>query len=287
VLYYWLFGAVVRIAALALIAIISFSTVFVGEMGITVGEIRAQPQNVESLSSENLFDVDLLYAYVQPGASSAVAVLNFTRVSNITLPADSGITEVYTIEVFSEGKLVRTTGRIGCEIGRGIDMDVLMDLAMGGTFGAYGFVGLMTLSVEYSPVLYPALIAPISVSLIRLGWITVDRNGTDINLSSHETVKHVELAKYQAGFLYNTLLPQDQLSQIDLFSPLKSFNAISPTPSPDLTEKPTISPQPTPAFPTALIVAFIVSASVAIAGLLVYFKKRKSASLPIYNERKG
>lgn len=256
-------------------------------MGITVGEIRAQPQNVESLSSENLFDVDLLYAYVQPGASSAVAVLNFTRISNITLPPDSGITEVYTIEVFSEGKLVpTTTGKIGGIIG-GLSWDGLMDLAMGGDFGAYERVGLMTLSVEYSPALYPALIEPISVSLIRLGWITTDGSRNYINFSSHETVKHVELAKYQNGFLYNTLLPQDQLSQIDLFSPLKSFNATSPTPSPDLTEKPTISPQPTPAFPTALIMAFIVSASVAIAGLLVYFKKRKSASLPIYNERKG
>lgn len=99
-----------RIAALALIAIISFSAVFVGEMGITVGKIRAQPQNIESLSSENLFDVDLLYAYVQPEAPSAVVVLNFTRISNVTLSSDSGITEVYTVRIFSGGKRCRCRG---------------------------------------------------------------------------------------------------------------------------------------------------------------------------------
>jgi hypothetical protein len=276
-LNYWLIGAGVRITALVIMAIMSFSTVFVGTQGFAVGKGKGVPaQTTESLVSENLFHVDLLYAYVQPGASSAVAVLNFTRISNITLPPDSGITEVYTIEVFSEGKLVRTTGEIGCIIG-GISWDGLMDLAMGGDFGAYERVGLMTLSVEYSPVLNPALIEPISVSLIRLGWITTDGSRNYINFSSHETAKHVELAKYQNGFLYNTLLPQDQLSQIDLFSPLKSFDATSPTPSPDLTEKPTISPQPTPAFPTALIMAFIVSGSVAIVGL-VYYKKHKRQS---------
>ena len=157
-----------------------------------------------------------------------------------------------------------------------------MDLAMSfGHFSSSPGGGLRYFEVTYEP-LNPTLVEPIALSVIRLGWITVDGNSTQTHLFRNETTKHVELSKYQNGFLYNTLLPQDQLSQIDLFSPLKSFDATSPTPSssPALTEKPTISPQPTPAFPTALIMAFIVSASVAIAGLLVYFKKRKSASLP-------
>jgi hypothetical protein len=126
--------------------------------------------------------------------------------------------------------------------------------------------------VTYEP-LNPALVEPIALSVIRLGWITVDGNSTQTDLFLNETIKHVELSKYQNGFVYNTLLPQDQLSQIDLFSPLKSFNATSPTPTP--ISSPTH--QQVEPFPTVPVLAVTVVAVVLVgAGLLVYFKKRKS-----------
>jgi hypothetical protein len=261
----------VRIAALALIAIISFSTVFAGAQRISIGEELVSVQTAESVASKNLFNVDLLYAYVQPNASSAVAVLKFTSISNVTLPSDSGITEVYTIQVFSRGNVVGTKGAIGCTIGESINGSFLMDLAMSfGHFSGSQGGGLRYCEVFYEP-LNPTLAELISISVIRLGWITVDGNSTQTNLLHNETITHVELSKYQNGFLYNTLLPQEQLPQIDLFSPLKSFNATSPTPTP--TSSPTH--QQAEPFPTALVVASVVLVAVIGIGLLVYFKKRK------------
>jgi hypothetical protein len=100
---YKLLGAVMRIAALAIITIISLGT---GIQGFALGnEMVVSAQATEPLFSKNLFNVELLYAYVQPGARTAVAVVNFTKVSNMTLPDDSGVAEVYTVIFFQKGIL--------------------------------------------------------------------------------------------------------------------------------------------------------------------------------------
>ena len=230
-------------------------------------------QTAKSLPSEELFDVDLLYAYVEPEASNAVTVLNFTKNSNLTLPANSGITEVYTVQVFSDGNEVSTKGAIGCQVGKGIDMELLMDLAMGfGSFGAYANLGLESFEVSYSP-LNPALNAPISLNLVRLGCITVEGNSTDVDFSSPETLKHLELTKYQDGFLYNTIFSEEELSQIDLLDPqLELPNTTSPSPE----QTPTSSPYPEPAEQETMFgVAITIAVIGAGLGLLVYFIKRK------------
>ena len=197
--------------------------------------IKAQTQNVEPLFSKNLFNVELLYAYVQPGARTAVAVVNFTKVSNMTLSAYSGVAEVYTVHVFSEGKLVSDNPKIGGIIGSGIASgEYLLDLGNDGGFSATTNVGLTTFTIGYTPTDYPILIEPISVSLIRLGWITSQGNNSEIHFSSQETIKNVELTKYQEGFLYNTLLSQDQLSKLEPFKPLSSYTT-TPLPSPTST----------------------------------------------------
>jgi hypothetical protein len=276
----------VKIAALAIIAFIALSTVFTQSYGFTTDEEFVLAQSTESIVSENLFDVDLLYAYVESGVTSVIAILNFTRRSNLTLPPDSGITEVYTVEIFSNGKLVRTTGVIGCIIGSGImDGKVLMDLAISGSFSASGNVGLKPLKVSFAPILYPRLVEPISMKLIKLGWVTVDGNNTVVDLTSHETTERIELEKYQEGFLYNTLLPQEELLKIDLFNPLESSYLVSPTPSqqsaaPTATQTEPVSlQQPITISSQILIATFIVSISVACAGLF-YYRKHKRQQVP-------
>jgi hypothetical protein len=254
--------------ALALIVIFALS------LSVTTGV-----QTTKSLASEDLFNVDLLYAYVQPGTSSAVAVLNFTAISNPTLPFNSGIIEVYTIRVFSRGATVGSKGAIAGAIGLAqLNGSFLMALGMGfGTFSASEGGGIRFFEAPYQP-LNPSLVDPISLSVVRLGWITLEGNSAQTRLYLNETVKHVELSKYQNGFLYNTLFSQDELSQIDLFDPLELTNTPLPSPTP------TPTPMPSPALVSPLTSTVIVTVAVllaVIASLLLYRRHRKKASLKL------
>jgi hypothetical protein len=220
------------------IILILISLIIVGT--IHVEPIKAQTQNAEPLFSKNLFNVDLLYAYVQSGARTAVAIVNFTKAPNVTLSNYSGVTEIYTVHVFSEGNLVSRNPKIGGIIGSGLASGFdLMNLGMDGSFSARTNVGLETFTIDYRFTDYPILNEPISVSLIRLGWITTQGGKSEIHLSSQdqETVKQVELPKYQDGFLFNTLLSQEQLSRLDPFKPLSSYTTTPlPTPTPTVSE---------------------------------------------------
>ena len=144
--------ALVRITVLTIITLLSFSTVIYGAQNcIFVKDTVVSAQATLSEAPERLFRVDLLYAYVQPGASSGTAVLNFTRTSNTTLPSGSGISEIYSVLVFSEGKRISEIDKIGGTIGNGrIDGKIMMDLAMSGTFSARGNIaGLEPLKISF------------------------------------------------------------------------------------------------------------------------------------------
>ena len=62
----------------------------------------------------------------------------------------------------------------------------------------------------------------------KTGLVTFNGNSTLVTLSGNEFFQHLELKKYGDGFLYNALFPEDQLSQIDLFNPLKSLDQQKP-----------------------------------------------------------
>jgi hypothetical protein len=198
----------------------------------------------------------------------------------MTLSAYSGVAEVYTVHVFSEGKLVSDNPKIGGIIGSGIASgEYLLDLGNDGGFSATTNVGLTTFTIGYTPTDYPILIEPISVSLIRLGWITSQGNNSEIHFSSQETTKNVELTKYQEGFLYNTLLSQEQLSKLEPFKPLSSYTT-TPLPSPSSQE--TIAPSPSvmrefsaeSAFTNVLVISFIVAIGLISASLYFYKRRR-------------
>jgi hypothetical protein len=58
------------------------------------------------------------------------------------------------------------------------------------------------------------------VSVSLLGWISLRGNSTDtVILGEPEVVAEVQLQKFGDGFLYNTIIPEDELSQIDPLNP--------------------------------------------------------------------
>ena len=82
---------------------------------------------------------------------------------------------------------------------------------------------------------YPAIIVmsgfPIIVpsvnrknSMRARGWFTVTGDSSEaVILSEPEVVTEVQLEKFRDGFLYNTVIPEDELSQVDLTNPFGKF----------------------------------------------------------------
>jgi len=263
--------ALVRITVLTIIALLSFSTVIYGaQNSIFSKETVVSAQTALSGVPERLFNVDLLYAYLQPRVSSAVAVLNFTKISNMTFQSDSGITEVYTVQIFSEGKLVSEDDKMGGIVGGGrIDGHIMLNLGMSGTFTALGNIGRVPLKIHFLS-LNPVLKEPISLNLVRYCWITVNGNSTKVDYFKNDIIITVEPSKYQDGFLYNKLLPQEKLSSVDLLNPLKSYSPVS---SPTATSEPSSTPTPTvPEFSWLIILPLF--ASLLFCVVLVRFRNK-------------
>jgi len=61
----------------------------------------------------------------------------------------------------------------------------------------------------------------IDITLRRIGWLTVQSDSTSSvpNPTSDVILLNVKLEKFGDGFLYNKLVPQDQLARMNPFSP--------------------------------------------------------------------
>jgi hypothetical protein len=59
----------------------------------------------------------------------------------------------------------------------------------------------------------------ISIDISRIGYVTMEGNSTTVTPTDSNVIQHIELTQYQGGFLYNTIIPQDQLSQTNLEDP--------------------------------------------------------------------
>ena len=61
----------------------------------------------------------------------------------------------------------------------------------------------------------------IDTTLRRIGWLTVQSGSTSTvpNPASGTILLHVQLEKFGDGFLYNKIVPQEQLAQMNPFSP--------------------------------------------------------------------
>jgi hypothetical protein len=153
---------------------------------------------------------------------------------------------------------------------------------MGFTMSLHSFyvtsrTGLTTVSVFYEPV----LAEPVHLSVTRLGWITVDGDSVESDLSGDEFILQVQLDEFKDGFLYNVLVPAEQLSNIDLYRPWESPDPNSPSPNPSSSPTPTTEPTPTEEAQQTVPLEAIVGASITVAvfsaglGLLIYLMKRK------------
>jgi hypothetical protein len=65
------------------------------------------------------------------------------------------------------------------------------------------------------------------ISIHRLGWVNFTGNSTEVTLANNELVNQIQLEKFGDGFLYNNLVPEDELSTIDLLRPV-SFKDLLP-----------------------------------------------------------
>ena len=53
----------------------------------------------------------------------------------------------------------------------------------------------------------------------RQGWVILNNNSTTAYLADPEPILQIQLEKFGDGFLYNNLVPEDELSKIDPFLP--------------------------------------------------------------------
>jgi len=60
------------------------------------------------------------------------------------------------------------------------------------------------------------------ITVHRIGWITISANSTVVTLADNEIVTQIQLDKVgEATFLYNNLVPEEELANIDLLRPIK------------------------------------------------------------------
>lgn len=173
----------------------------------------------------------------------SVVYFNFTRVSNaesescdtkfevylIRISSDKGSAENY---VYSEGTnynpsldmipnpsldtLIDTGPTSEIRAGGGFVFNWTTNTSSLGSIGSYGSYG----SGESGLGLWSAGEPnTISISVRRLGWITFNGTSTVTTLASAEEIVQVQLEKFGDGFLYNKIVPEDKLSQMDLFRP--------------------------------------------------------------------
>ena len=59
----------------------------------------------------------------------------------------------------------------------------------------------------------------IVINVRRQGWVVLNDNSTVAYLASPEPILQIQLVKYGNGFLYNIIIPEDELAQIDPLMP--------------------------------------------------------------------
>ena len=267
-----LFGAVMRKTAFALTLIAALIASIISAIGVANA---VQVKMVQLSDIKPQFDFEILYAYIQEGTDNSL-VYNITHVSD--LPSSSEvIIEVYKIEFFSDGHLI-SSNAAGFYIGDP-PMDVIMGLTIslpathsgisgGGDEPHVSWLRENIIAFEHDFDAEVDLSRTISATVKRLGWIKVDGDLVEKDLSGDEIIQQFKLEEFGDGLLYNVLVPSEEMSQIDLLNPLDSFNPTSPSPS----TEPQDGLEP---FITMWVAAIILIMAIIGISLLVYFKKRK------------
>ncbi|MDH5690473.1 MAG: hypothetical protein OEY81_03470 [Candidatus Bathyarchaeota archaeon] len=85
-------------------------------------------------------------------------------------------------------------------------------------------------SSTYSTVSALRAAETITISVYRIGFVTFSWNTTVVTLSNNELISQIQLEKYgEEGWLYNNLVPEDELATVDLLRPV-SFEELNSRP---------------------------------------------------------
>jgi hypothetical protein len=279
-------GAVLKKTALFLTLFLAFSMIVVaGAHCLVVGSATFAAETTQSSSVlVSHFNVDLVYVYAAGDFYAAIAIVNFTSIPNQTLPID-GVSDLYILELYSDGQMIGGHV-IGVNIGADTSMDFMMGMSMSvGAFASVGEAsaehkyGLTTWEIPYNPP-NPSFVQPLTVKLIRTGWIVVEGNYTWSSMYQHKVIEEVRLVQYQDGYLYNNLVPQEQLTDpkhppTPTIHPSPTLSSL-PTSTPLPTQEPGSSLESTFTSSTAILVeGSIIAVAAACASVLVYFRKRR------------
>jgi hypothetical protein len=187
-----------------------------------------------------LFGIDVAYGYAESQNRADFCengrifqvVVNYTRLSEVD-PCDA-IYEVHQIEVYSDevsiGTVIHAQG-----IMFNHSKSTLMD-GMSLSFDDFSEYGEVSPGASGSwPVNLSALLFfgniensvpdfgdpwTVSVRVSRLGLVTLKDGISEVEvLSEPEIVAEVQLEKFGDGFLYNTVIAEDQIAEIDPFDP--------------------------------------------------------------------
>jgi len=90
-----------------------------------------------------------------------------------------------------------------------------------GSVGSYTTKSMFTQS-SFSDLSSAGIPNAISVEIYRIGYITMTHGSASIHedaVTNNKPVAYAQLGKYEGGFIYNKIVPTEQLPQIDLFHP--------------------------------------------------------------------
>jgi hypothetical protein len=222
---------------LAALPYLTYSTVMVAPdvMAAPVSNVMAALDVVEG--PEQLFGVDVTYGYVESRNAEDgrvfQVVLNFTLISEID-PCDA-VYEVHQIEVYSDegpiGKMTKAQGIMFNHSASTIKQGMSLNFDQ---FAEYGDVSpgasgcwpvnmsalLFFVGDKTSCVSDFGKPETVFVRVSRLGLVTLKDGSSDVDvLSEPVVVAEVQLEKFGDGFLYNRIIPEEQLTEIDLFEP--------------------------------------------------------------------
>ena len=68
----------------------------------------------------------------------------------------------------------------------------------------------------------------LTMTVYRVGWVALSGNSTIVHLANNEIIDQIQLQKYGDGWIYNTLVPEEDLSEIDLLQPVSFEDLYGP-----------------------------------------------------------
>jgi len=205
---------------------------------------------------ESYFSTKYNQTMIHDSKYPSAVFLNFTRVPGIQIGSCDAVIQVYGIKVTTDTGIAEYhawSAGTGYATIADEDFSTLTTSASklidrnlyrssGGTFSfnwtenksilskTIGSVGSYTGNHSYATDLSTFDLSSkgipneVTVAVYRLGYVTMSKGEVTLyqDAIAEKPVAQVELSKYDTGFLYNRIVPSEQLGQIDLFHPKNS-----------------------------------------------------------------